>query len=61
MLEQPVRLNNGIEEKLLSAMPLEVQRALLKFLLDKRSGVFRINVREGEIRSYHSEEIVRVM
>ena len=41
-------------------MPKVLQDALLKFLLDKRSGNFRINVHRGEICSYHAEEIVRV-
>ena len=57
MLE-PIAKNNGFDSTLLRILPPELRQELLQFLVDKRTGNFRIHVREGKILGYNAEKIV---
>lgn len=42
------------------ALPRELTERIQEFLLDKRTGNVRLNIRDGEILGFHIEEIITV-
>ena len=50
----------GAAERLLwERIPPALRADLAKFLLDRRTGNFRINIKDGEIMTHHRDEIFR--
>lgn len=55
MLE--TKASNGVTGYVSSELPATLQKRLAKMLLDKETGNFRINVKDGRILGFHVEEI----
>ena len=56
--EVDVSLENRRGKPNFFTLPIPVIINLGNFLLDKRTGNVRINIKDGRILGYHSEEIV---